>query len=72
MQQDKERARLVSQKAAKKPRAGGACGGHGGGAWGGGGGDFVYAGDVISSRSRMGWEGMGSVNMGGMDDFFSM
>ena len=83
LQHDKERARqdgarLTSQKAAKaaapqakKPRAG-AHGGHGGGAWGGGGGDVFYAGDVISSRSRTGWEGMGSVNMGGMDDFFSI
>jgi hypothetical protein len=79
LQQDKERARqdgarLTSQKAARAaaaPQAKKKPGAHGG-AWGGGGGDVFYAGDVISSRSRLGWEGMGSVNMGGMDDFFSM
>ena len=79
LQKDKERARqdgarLISEKAARaaaapqarklQPRGGGR------GAWDGG--ELVYAGDVISSRSRMGWEGMGSVNMGGMDDFFSL
>jgi hypothetical protein len=79
LQKDKERARqdgarLTSQKAAMAaaaPQAKKKAGAHGG-AWGGGGGDVFYAGDVISSRSRLGWEGMGSVNMGGMDDFFSM
>jgi septum formation inhibitor MinC len=79
----KEAARNAAQRAskaaappAKKPRIGtGPLRVGAGAGWHYAPGDVVYAGDVLNTRGGgggFGWEGMGTTNLGGMDDFFSL
>jgi len=69
-----QRANKAAAPPAKKPRIG-TCPPRAGAGWHYAPGDVVYAGDVLNTRGGgggFGWEGMGTTNLGGMDDFFSL
>jgi len=70
-----EEGRAAMARAQGRGRGGGRAAGRGRRSAGGyGGGELVYAGDVVGGRGGAvgGWEGMGAMNMGGMDDYFSI